>query len=97
MTPAAHCATCRRELLLDQLLEPSAGFRCPFCGTPLAPSYASVAPAVVARVLRSHAELVVALAELGSMTDGRLRLDRDTLLGPVEELLPAPSRAGRPR
>jgi hypothetical protein len=28
----ARCGNCRRELLLDQLLDPSDGFRCPFCG-----------------------------------------------------------------
>ena len=44
MNLPARCGSCRRELLLDQLLEPSEGFRCPFCGYAFAPSYAVVAP-----------------------------------------------------
>jgi len=60
----ARCGSCRRELLLDQLLQPSDGFRCPFCGFAFAPSYATVAPGLAARILDSHGALVRALAEL---------------------------------
>jgi hypothetical protein len=80
----AHCGSCRRELLLDQLLQPSDGFRCPFCGFAFAPSYATVA-----RILESHAALVRALGELQSMVDGRLQLDRSAVVAPVADALPA--------
>jgi hypothetical protein len=86
---AARCGSCRRELLLDQLLEPWEGFRCPFCGFAFAPSYATVAPGVAARVTAAHGELVRALGELQSMIDGRLRLDRGSVVDPVADALPA--------
>jgi hypothetical protein len=84
-----RCGNCRRELLLDQLLDPSEGFRCPFCGFAFAPSYATIAPAVTARILDSHGELVRALGELQSMVDGRLLIDRSALVGPVAGTLPS--------
>ncbi len=89
MSIPARCGSCRRELLLDQLLQPSEGFRCPFCGFAFAPSYATIAPGVAARILESHAALVRALGELQSMIDGRLRIDRSAVVAPVAETLPA--------
>ena len=89
MSIPAHCGSCRRELLLDQLLQPSDGFRCPFCGFAFAPSYATVAPGITARILASHGELVRALGELQSMVDGRLLIDRSAVVGPVADALPA--------
>ena len=88
MSIGAHCGSCTRELLLEQLLQPSDGFRCPVCGFALAPAYATVAPAVAARVMVAQAALVTALAELGSMTGDRLRLDRATILDPIADTLP---------
>ncbi|HEV8651367.1 MAG TPA: hypothetical protein VG276_18715 [Actinomycetes bacterium] len=88
MSIAAHCASCGRELLLDQLTEPADGFRCPFCGFAFAPSYATVAPAIAARALAARQALVGALTELQSMTGDRLRLDRASVLGPVTNALP---------
>ena len=88
MSIPAHCGSCRRELLLDQLLQPSQGFRCPFCGFAFAPSYATISPGVAARILESHAALVRALGELQSMVDGRLQLDRSALVAPVSDTLP---------
>jgi hypothetical protein len=84
----AHCASCRRELLLEQLLQPSDGFRCPFCGFAFAPSYATVAPALAARILHSHDALVRSLSELQAMVDGRLQLDRSAVVAPVADALP---------
>ena len=89
MTIPARCGSCRRELLLDQILEPSEGFRCPFCGYAFAPAYATVAPAVAARIMTAHHALVRSLGELQSMVDGRLLLDRDAVVAPVAEALPA--------
>jgi hypothetical protein len=85
----ARCGSCRRELLLDQLLDPSEGFRCPFCGFAFAPSYATVAPAVAARIMAAHADLVRSLGELQAMIDGRLLLDRAAVLAPVADAIPA--------
>jgi hypothetical protein len=85
----ARCANCRRELLLDQLLEPSAGFRCPFCGFAFAPSYATIAPGLAARILAAHGELVRTLGELQAMVDDRLRLDRAAVVAPVADALPS--------
>jgi hypothetical protein len=85
----ARCGNCRRELLLDQLLDPSEGFRCPFCGYAFAPSYATVAPGVAARILTAHDALVRSLGELQAMIDGRLLLDRDAVVAPVAGALPA--------
>jgi hypothetical protein len=87
MSIGARCGSCNRELLLGQLLQPSDGFRCPFCGFAFAPAYATVAPAVGARVMVAQAALVTALAELGSMTGDRLRLDRATVVDPVANAL----------
>ena len=84
----AHCGSCDRELLLGQLVQPSDGFRCPVCGFTFAPAYATVAPGVAARVMAAQAALVTALAELGSMTGDRLRLDRATVVDPVANALP---------
>ena len=89
MSIPAHCGSCRRELLLDQLLQPSDGFRCPFCGFAFAPSYATIAPGVAARILDSHGALVRALGELQSMIDGRLLLDRSAVITAVSDTLPA--------
>ena len=89
MSISARCGSCGRELLLDQLVDPSEGFRCPFCGFAFAPSYATVAPAVAARILQSHDALVRALGELQAMIDGRLRLDRSAVVTPVADALPA--------
>jgi hypothetical protein len=89
MTIPARCGSCRRELLLDQLLEPSEGFRCPFCGYAFAPSYATIAPGVAARILTAHDELVRSLAELQAMIDGRLQLDRAAVVAPVADAIPA--------
>ena len=89
MNLPARCGNCRRELLLDQLLEPSEGFRCPFCGYAFAPSYATVAPGIAARILTAHDDLTRALAELQAMIDGRLQLDRAAVVAPVAGALPA--------
>jgi len=88
MTIPARCGNCRRELLLDQLLEPSEGFRCPFCGYAFAPSYATIAPGVAARILVAHDALIRSLRELQDMIDGRLRLDRAAVVAPVADALP---------
>jgi hypothetical protein len=88
MSIHARCGSCDRELLLVQLVHPSQGFRCLFCGFAFAPAYATVAPGVATRVMAAHATLVTALAELASMTGNRLRLDRATLVGPVAHALP---------
>jgi hypothetical protein len=84
----ARCSSCRRELLLDQLLQPRDGFRCPFCGFAFAPSYATLAPGVAGRILEHHGALVRSLAELQAMIDGRLRLDRSAVVAPVADALP---------
>jgi hypothetical protein len=89
MTIPARCGFCRRELLLDQLLEPSEGFRCPFCGYAFAPSYATIAPGVAARILTAHDDLVRSLAELQAMIDGRLQLDRAAVVAPVADAITA--------
>jgi hypothetical protein len=89
VTIPARCGSCRRELLLDQLLEPSEGFRCPFCGYAFAPSYATVAPAAAARIVAAHGALVRSLGELQDMVDGRLQLDRAAVVAPVADALPA--------
>jgi hypothetical protein len=88
MSIGARCGSCNRELLLGQLVPPSNRFRCPVCGFAFAPAYATVAPGVVARVMAAQAALVTALAELGSMTGDRLRLDRTTILDPIADTLP---------
>jgi len=104
MTIGVRCGSCNRELLLVQLVQPSQGFRCLFCGFAFAPAYATVAPGVAARVMAAHAALVTALAELQSMTGDRFRLDRATLVDPVANTLsaidaeaeePAPARRRR--
>jgi len=84
----ARCGSCRREVLLDQLLQPSDGFRCPFCGFAFAPSYATIAPGVAARILDAHGALVRSLGEFQSMVDGRLLLDRSAVVAPVADTLP---------
>jgi hypothetical protein len=88
MSINARCGSCNRELLVGQLVQPSDGFRCPVCGFAFAPAYAAVAPGVAARVMAAQAALVTALAELGSMTGDRLRLDRATILDPIADTLP---------
>ena len=88
MSINARCGSCNRELLLGQLVQPSNDFRCPVCGFTFAPGYATVAPGVAARVMAAQAALVTALAELGSMTGDRLRLDQATVVDPVANTLP---------
>jgi hypothetical protein len=99
MTIGARCESCARELLLGQLVQSSDGFRCPFCGFAFAPAYATVAPGLAARVMVAQAALVTALAELGSITGDRLRLDRATILDPIADTLPAvqPKQPARAR
>jgi hypothetical protein len=98
MSINARCGSCNRELLLGQLVQPSDGFRCPCCGFAFAPAYATVAPGVAARVMAAQTALVTALAELGSMTGGRLRLDRATIVDPVANtLLPRAEEPGLAR
>jgi hypothetical protein len=96
MSINARCGSCNRELLLGQLVQPSDGFRCPVCGFAFAPAYATVAPAVAAQVMAAQAALVTALAELGSMTGDRLRLDRTTIVDPVANTLPPQVETTRP-
>ena len=74
-------------LLLGQPIQPSNGFRCPVCGFAFAPGYATVAPSTAARVMAAQAALATELAELGSMTGDRLRLDRATILDPIADTL----------
>jgi hypothetical protein len=95
MSIGARCGSCNRELLLGQLVQPSDGFRCPVCGFAFASAYATVAPGVAARVMAAQAALVTALAELGSMTGDRLRLDRATVVDPIANTLP-PAEAKQP-
>jgi hypothetical protein len=104
MSINARCGSCNRELLLGQLVQPSDGFRCPFCGFAFAPAYATVAPGVAAQVMVAQQALVAALAELGSMTGDRLRLDRATVVDPLANAVPQAeaeepglSRRGRAR
>jgi hypothetical protein len=87
MSISAHCGSCDRKLLLSQLTSPSDGFRCPFCGVAFTPAYASVSPRLSSRILATHSALITALAELQSMTDGRLQLDRATVLDPIADAL----------
>jgi hypothetical protein len=87
MSIPARCGSCRRELLLDQLLDPGEGFRCPFCGFAFAPSYATVAPGVATRILTAHDALIRSLSELQAMIDGRLLLDRAAVVAPVADAL----------
>jgi hypothetical protein len=82
-----RCGNCGREVLLDQLIQPGEGFRCPFCGFAFAPGYASVAPGVAAQVMVAHDALVKSLAELQSMTGQRLRLAPDAILAPIRDAL----------
>src|SRR6266487_2999843 len=89
MTIGVRCGSCNRELLLVQLVQPSQGFRCLFCGFAFAPAYATVAPGVSTRAMAAHATLVTALTELASMTGDRLRLDQATVIDPVANALPA--------
>jgi hypothetical protein len=88
MTIAVRCGSCGRELLLVQLAQPSQGFRCLFCGFAFAPGYATVAPGIGAQVVAAQAALVTALAELGSVTGDRLRLEAATVIDPVASALP---------
>ena len=88
MSINARCGSCNRERLLGQLVQPSDGFRCPFCGFAFAPAYATVAPGGAARVMAAQVALVTALAELGSMTGDRLRLDQATIVDPIANTLP---------
>jgi hypothetical protein len=88
MSIGARCGSCNRELLLGQLVQPSDGFRCPFCGFAFAPAYATVAPGVSTRVIAAQQALVTALAELASMTGDRLLLDQATVVDPVANALP---------
>ncbi len=88
MTIGVRCRSCSRELPLAQLVQPNQGFRCLFCGFAFAPGYATVAPGVAAQVMAAHATLVTALAELQSMTGGRLRLDPATMVDPIANALP---------
>jgi hypothetical protein len=85
----AHCANCRRELLLEQLTNPADGFRCPYCGFAFAPSYATVAPGLAERLLAAHEALVKNLAELQSMSGERLLIEREALLEDVRAALGA--------
>ena len=94
MSINAHCGSCNRELLLGQLVQPSDGFRCPFCGFAFAPAYATVAPGVATRVMAAQADLVTALAELRSMTGDRLRLDQATIVEPIANTLPQAKQPG---
>jgi hypothetical protein len=94
MSIGARCGSCNREVLLGQLLQSSDGFRCPVCGFAFAPAYATVAPGVAARVMAAQAALITALAELGSMTGDRLRLDRATVVDPVASTLPRAEEPG---
>src|SRR5512133_4304120 len=94
MSINARCGSCNRELLRGQLIQPSNGFRCPVCGFAFAPAYATVAPGVAVRVMAAQAALVTALAELGSMTGDRLRLDRATVVDPVASTLPRAKQPG---
>jgi hypothetical protein len=94
MSISAHCGSCNREVLLGQLVQPSNDFRCPVCGFAFAPGYATVAPGVAARVMAAQAALVTELAELGSMTGDRLRLDRATVVDPVANTLPRAEEPG---
>jgi hypothetical protein len=88
MSINARCGSCNRELLVGQLLLASDGFRCPVCGFAFALGYATVAPGVAARVMAAQQALVTALAELGSMTGDRLRLDQATIVDPIASTLP---------
>jgi hypothetical protein len=88
MSIGARCGSCNRELLLLQLVQPSDGFQCPFCGFAFAPAYATVAPGVSTRVMAAQQAVVTALAELASMTGDRLRLAQATVVDPVANALP---------
>ena len=84
MSIPGRCGNCRRELLLDQLLDPSEGFRCPFCGFAFAPSYATIAPGVATRILESHAALVRSLGELCLLQAASMRRKIRAVLPPEE-------------
>ena len=71
MSIGARCGSCARELLLGQLVQSSDGFRCPFWVRVRA-WLRHRRPSVATRVMAAQAALVTALAELGSMTGGRL-------------------------
>ena len=90
----AHCGSCQQRALLDQLLEPSEGFRCPFCGFAFAPSYATIAPGHRPPPGSPTPPWFGPWASLQSMIDGRLLIDRSAVVTPVSDALPgrAPAR-----
>ena len=88
MSINARCGSCNRELLLGKLVQPSNRFRCPICGFAFAPAYATVAPGVAVRGMAAQATMVTPLAQLGSMTGDRLRLDQATIVDPIANTLP---------
>ena len=66
MRMTATCSSCRRDLLLRQLVEgPGLSGRCPWCGTLLAPHYTLLLAETVRRAERAGAELERALERLG--------------------------------
>jgi chromosome segregation ATPase len=83
----ATCLNCKRTLLLDQLIEgPVMDGKCPWCGVLLAPDYTHLLLDAARRAEQAGFALVSALKVLrGSWA--RLRLNAETILGPIREQL----------
>jgi hypothetical protein len=91
----ATCAACRRELLLEQLLEgPAPSGRCPWCGEVLAPQNTPVLLDAVRRAEAAGRALESALATLRGGW-ARLRIDPASVLQPLRAVLePSERTAG---
>jgi hypothetical protein len=88
MSMHATCGSCDKKVLLSQLTDPGDGFCCPFCGFAFAPGYAMAAPGMSARLLVAQSSLTTTLEQFASLTRGRLRIDPESVLGPVAAALP---------
>jgi hypothetical protein len=88
------CDQCHRDFLLEQLIQPVASARCPWCGSGLARHYTMLLPRLIRETERAGKQLTSALSLLNGDWFG-FELNGRSVLGQVEDALRSDNEATR--
>lgn len=79
------CMNCRREVLVQQIVD--AGGHCPWCGIAFNKDYTSMIVRALVQAEESGERFQGALEQVADIEDLGLKLDAESVVGPLREAL----------